>query len=107
MTRKEELSFVINEANNQVRRIQQIMRQANNNPSNLSYSAKSEIKELAKKFLLNMNNVSTIIEPNQSLMMEMVPGFEGSIPAFTWMMWAMQWFDSFERSMKPILEQIP
>lgn len=54
-----------------------------------------------------MKSVSTIIEPNQSLMLEMVPGIEGSIPAFTWMMWAMQWFDSFEHSMKPILEQIP
>ena len=97
---------MIGEANNQVRRIQQIMSHAQNNPSKLSYSDKSEMKELAKKFLLNMNSVSTIVEPNQSLMMEMVPGFEGPVPAFTWMMWAMQWFDSFDRSMKPILDSI-
>lgn len=106
MTKNEQLNIVIGEANNQVRRIQQIMSHAQNNPYKLSYSDKSEIKELAKKFLLNMNSVSTIVEPNQSLMMEMVPGFEGPVPAFTWMMWAMQWFDSFERSMKPILDSI-
>jgi hypothetical protein len=106
MTPKERLSSVISEANNQVRRIQQILSHAQNSPSELSYSDKSEMKELAKKFLINMNNVSAIIEPNQSLMMEMVPGFEGPVPAFTWMMWAMQWFERFSHTMKPLLDSV-
>lgn len=106
MTPKEQLSFVVNNANDQVRRIQTLMKNVGNNPAALSISDKYEIKELFQKFLLNANSISNIIEKDQSLMLSQVPGFEGPIPAIAWMGWSMQWIESFERTMKPILDKL-
>lgn len=103
MTSREQLGLIIADANKQYSRIQQILTRAKNNPSKLSYSDKSEIKELASQFLINMNAVTPLIEKDSSLMMAPVPGIEGTVHAFSWMMWSMQWFDSFERVMKPVL----
>lgn len=106
MTPKEQLSFVIDNANGQVRRIQTLMKNAGNNPSSLSISDKYEIKELFQKFLLNAKSVSDIVEKDQSLMLSQVPGFEGPIPAIAWMGWSMQWVESFEQTIKPVLDKL-
>lgn len=107
LNRKEELCETISQTNKYIKKVQEIVGRTHGSLYSLSYSDKRELKEMGRSIIYNMNKVSEIVEPNQNLMMEMVPGFEGPVPAVTWMMWVMQWFDSFERTMKPLLDTIP
>lgn len=103
MTPKENLDFVIKKMNNQTRRVQQILERVQHDTNLLTYSDKSELKEIAQRYLLNMTSVSSIIESNPFLIIEDVPFFDKQISADEWMKWTMQWFDDFEKSLKTVL----
>lgn len=103
LSSKEQLSQAVADTNSLIRRAQSILTTVGPDMSRLSYSQKSDLRDLGGQILTRMNDIIPLVERNQNLMMATVPGFDGPVPAVTWMMWAMQWFDSFERTVKPAI----
>ena len=101
-SQSEQLKSIIQETNGYVQTAQSIVRDAGG-ISNLSMDDKNRLRTLGQQILFGMNRVSSIIEKKRSLMLSMVPGFEGPVTCMAWMQWAMQWFDCFDRDMRRIL----
>lgn len=97
MALKEQLISVINQTNSIIERISEIRNAANNNPNNVSYSNRSILKGYAPQILMKLQTISSIIDRDQSLMLENVSGPYGqSTNAISWMMWVQQWFENYE-----------
>lgn len=101
-SQSEQLKSIIEETNGYVQSAQSIIRNSGS-ISNLSMYDKSRLRTLGQQILFGMNGVSSIIEKKRSLMLSMVPGFEGPVTCMAWMSWIMQWFDCFDRDMRQYL----
>lgn len=101
-SQSEQLKSIIQETNGYIQAAQSIIRNSGS-ISNLSMYDKSRLRTLGQQILFGMNGVSSIIEKKRSLMLSMVPGFEGPVTCMAWMQWAMQWFNSFDNQVKPYL----
>jgi hypothetical protein len=98
----EQLKSIVQETNGYIQSVQSIVG-ATGDISRLSAYEINRLRTLGQQILLGMNNVSSVIEKKQSLMLSMVPGFYGQVTCMAWMSWAMQWFSSFENQFKPYL----
>lgn len=98
----EQLNTIVRETNGYVQSAQCIVRNAGS-ISNLSMYDKNRLRTLGQQILFGMNSASSIIEKKRSLMLSMVPGFEGPVTGIAWMSWIMQWFDSFDKDMRQYL----
>lgn len=98
----EQLKDIVQETNGYIQSVQSIIRTAGD-ISKLSRYDIERLRVLGQQIILKMHKVSSIVEKKQSLMLSMVPGFEGPVTCMAWMSWAMQWFSAFERQFEPYL----
>ncbi len=85
---KEQLVSTINQTNSIIERANEIRNSANNSPLNVSYPNKNLLKGYVHQILYNLQIISTIIDRNQSLMMENIRGPYGqSTNVISWMRW--------------------
>ena len=95
---KEQLVSTINQTNRIIERISEIRNAANNNPDNVSFSNRNVLKGYVPQILMKLETISSIIDRDQSLMLESVSGPYGqSTNAISWMTWIQQWFDNYEQ----------
>ena len=100
---KEQLVSTINQTNGIIERANEIRNSAYNSPLNVSYSNKNLLKSYVPQILYNLQRISTIIDRDQSLMMENISGPYGqSTNVISWMTWIQQWFDRYESFIKQI-----
>lgn len=98
----EQLRSIVQETNRYVQSVQSTIR-ATGDISKLSIHDINRLRTLGQQIIIGMNRVSSVVEKKQSLMLSMVPGFEGPVTCMAWMSWIMQWFNCFENQFKPYL----
>lgn len=99
---QEQLKSIIQETNGYVQSVQYTIKLAGD-ISELSMYDINKLRTFGQQIVIGMNQVASIIEKKQSLMLCMVPGFEGPVTCMAWMTWIMQWFNCFENQFKAYL----
>lgn len=102
-SRQSELRDYVRQVNTYIQSVIDIYDRVKGDSSKLDSSDINTLRILGHQILIEMNNVSNLVEKDRSLISTSVYGFSGKVSCMAWMSWAMQWFNSFENQFKPYL----
>lgn len=99
--KKDQLSKVIDEANEIVKTVDPIKNKAKNSPYSLLMYEQLLLDKKGHEFLRKLQKIASLVEQDQSLMLMSVQGpYKESTNVISWMMSAQPWFEDLEKYMR-------